>query len=126
MLTISFIPYAEIQHLNSDERIRRILKEVKQEKIVLLEGKLRKEEEAQLIKATMEQISEKFKGIEIADVELTAKEQDDLLFKLRKYLIDILLGDRSGFTVIGPASIVKEIKKDPNKIELLTKEKRRR
>ncbi len=126
MLTISFIPYAEIQHLNSDERIKRILKEVKQEKIVLLEGKLRKEEEAQLIKATMEQISEKFKGIEIADVELTAKEHDDLLFKLRKYLIDILLGDRSGFTVIGPASIVKEIKKDPNKIELLTKDKRRR
>ena len=34
----------------------------------------------------------------------------------------MLLGDRQGLTVIGPATIVKEIKKDPNKIELLTKE----
>jgi len=34
--------------------------------------------------------------------------------------INLLLGDRNGITIIGPASIVKEIKKDPNKIELLT------
>jgi hypothetical protein len=31
------------------------------------------------------------------------------------------LGERQGLTIIGPASIVKEIKKDPNKIQLLTK-----
>jgi hypothetical protein len=37
-----------------------------------------------------------------------------------------LLGDRSGLTIIGPASVVKAIKKDPNKIELYTSEKRKK
>jgi hypothetical protein len=32
----------------------------------------------------------------------------------------LLLGNREGVTIIGPASIVKEIKRDPNKVELLT------
>ena len=37
-------------------------------------------------------------------------------------IIKTLMGDREGITVIGPATIVKEIKRDPNKIELFTKE----
>jgi hypothetical protein len=41
-------------------------------------------------------------------------------------MISAVLGDRQGLTIIGPASVVKEIKKDPNKIELLTSEKRKR
>jgi len=41
---------------------------------------------------------------------------------MRNNFFGMLLGDRQGLTVIGPATIVKEIKKDPNKIELLTKE----
>ena len=39
-------------------------------------------------------------------------------------MIKWVLGNKQGLTVIGPASVVKKIKKDPNKIELLTKEKR--
>ena len=38
----------------------------------------------------------------------------------------MLLGNRQGLTIIGPASIVKEIKQDPDKIQLLTKDVRRR
>ena len=40
----------------------------------------------------------------------------------RNAIFNMLLGDRQGMTIIGPASVVKEIKKDPNKIELLTQE----
>ena len=36
--------------------------------------------------------------------------------------MDMILGDRAGMTIIGPANVVKSIKKNPNKIELLTKE----
>ena len=34
----------------------------------------------------------------------------------------MMLGDRQGLTIIGPATIVSEIKKNPDKIELYTKE----
>jgi len=34
-------------------------------------------------------------------------------------MVNMLLGDRQGFTIIGPATIVKEIKNDPDKIELM-------
>jgi len=32
-----------------------------------------------------------------------------------------LVGDSSALTVVGPASIIKEIKRDPKKIELMFK-----
>ena len=50
------------------------------------------------------------------------KKKEKKKKKGRIFFLASLLGDRQGLTVIGPATIVKEIKKDPNKIELLTKE----
>jgi hypothetical protein len=126
MLTIRFIPYYDIKHLSSSQRIRKILDIVKEEYIVLLEGKLKKEEETQLIKVTMEQISDQFKGIEIAQINPGDNETNDFFAKMREQFLNLMLGDRQGFTIIGPASIVKEIKQDPNKIELLTKDKKKR
>ena len=129
MLTLQFIPYAEIEHLGSDKRVTKLLNVVKENKIVVLEGRLRKEEEANLIRQTMECIDEEFKGIELSVIfpEMRNKLAFD---NLKKVFINFLLGDRTGITVIGPASVVKEIKKDPNKIELLTQplriKKRRR
>ena len=46
--------------------------------------------------------------------------------KLKYDFINMFLGETQGLTIIGPSSIVKSIKKDPNKIELLTKEARKR
>ena len=66
MVTLQIIPYTEIEELSSIGRIRKILNIAKQNKIVLLQGKLRKDEETELIKATMEEINKEFKGIELA------------------------------------------------------------
>jgi hypothetical protein len=33
----------------------------------------------------------------------------------------MVLGDRRGMTIIGPANVVQEIKQDPDKIQLFTK-----
>ncbi len=118
-LTLQFIPYAEIENLSGLGRIRKILNAVKENKIVLLEGRLRKEEEAELIKATMEEINKEFKGIELAVIDSSGKNSDAVR-KIRHKVINMLLGDRQGLTIVGPATIVKEIKKDPNKIQLLT------
>jgi hypothetical protein len=118
-LTLQFVPYTEIEDLSSIGRINKLLKMAKENKIVLLEGRLKKEEEAELIKTTMEEINDDFKGIELG-VIYPGKEQGDMFKKLKSGFVGMLLGDRVGLTIIGPASIVKEIKKDPNKIELLT------
>lgn len=120
-LTLQFIPYSEISELGSARRVKKIIDVVKQNKIVLLEGRLKKEEEKDLIAITMEEIDEKFKGIELAVVNSESKDAA-LLTKLRFNLMNAILGDRTGLTIIGPASIVKEIKKNPDKIELFTKE----
>ncbi len=115
MLTIQFIPYNQIAYLDSGEKIRRLLREVKLNKIILMQGRLNPGEETNLIQQTMEMIDETFKGIEICTVY---PESNDALGKLRTFF----LGSREGVTVIGPASVVKEIKRNPNKIELLTSE----
>ena len=121
MLTLEFVPYYEIAGLSSLGRIKKLLKIAKENKIVLLEGRLKKEEETELIKTTMEEIDEGFKGIELAVIYPT-KGQSNLLGTIRNGLVDVLAGNRLGLTIIGPASIVKAIKKDPTKIQLLTQD----
>ena len=123
MVTLQIIPYSEIESLSSVGRIRKLLNITKENKIVLLQGCLKKEEEAELIKATMEEINKDFKGIELAVLD-SSKSKSTGFAKLKKDFVNVLLGDRQGLTIIGPANIVKEIKKNPNKIELLTQEKR--
>jgi hypothetical protein len=129
MLSFQFIPYTEIERLPSERRIQRILSVVKDDKIAILEGRLTKDEEAGLIQSTMQDINDSFKGIELAVSTPKRKAQDQWTDKVKQTMIDLLLGDRTGFTIIGPATIIKEIKKNPDKIELLTKNlplKRRR
>lgn len=121
MLTLQFVPYFEIAHLTSEARIQKLLNMVKDEKIVMLEGRLKKEEEAKLIHQTMAEIDENFSGIELQVVDPDIRE-DDIIYKIKKNIASILLGDRQGMTIIGPANIIKEIKRDPDKIQLLTKE----
>ncbi len=119
MLTLQFIPFHDIENLDSEKRVKKLLKIVKEDKILLLEGRLKKEEEAELIKKTMEHIDDKFKGIELG-VIYPNRQDLPFLNKLKKGIIDMLLGDRKGLTIIGPATIVKEIKQDPDKIQLYT------
>ena len=120
MVTLQFVPYHEIEDLGSARRVKKLIDIVKQNKIVLLQGRLRKEEETDLIAITMEEVGDKFKGIELAVINPESK--DTGMRKIRNNFFGFLLGDRQGLTIIGPASVVKEIEKDPNKIELYTKE----
>lgn len=121
MVTFQFIPYHEIQQLSSAKRVNKLLNIVKEDRIVIMEGRLRKEEEADLIEITMEEISPKFKGIELS-VVYPDKTRQDAVAKVRNTMATLLLGDRQGFTIIGPASIVKKIERNPDKIELFTQE----
>jgi hypothetical protein len=119
MLTLQFIPYDEIEDLNSDQRIRKLLRMVKDEKIVLMQGRLKPEEETSLIETTMGGINKMFKGIEMCTI-YPEEKGIEILSKLRKGMAQFLVGHREGITIIGPANIIKEIRRDPNKIQLLT------
>jgi hypothetical protein len=125
MVTFHFVPYHEIDNLSSAKRIAKLMNIVKQDKIVLLEGRLGKEEEADLIEITMEEIDDRFRGIELA-VIYPEKNKMAFMDRLKFDLTKMLVGNRQGFTVVGPASIVKRVKQNPSSIELFTQENRRR
>lgn len=121
MITLHYLSYSDLVDLNSDARIKKIIGLVKDEKIVLMQGRLKPNEEAKLIQKTMEDVSRTFKGIELCTVYPEGKKNQQMLELMKRFFIKTIIGDRDGITIIGPASIVKEIKRDPNKIELLTK-----
>lgn len=119
-LSLHIIPFSEIRDLSIAERIRKILNLVLANKVIILQGRLRVEEEIRLIEDTMAMVDhlKSFKGIELAVIE-PDMEDESIFMKLRKGIAKTLVGHHNALTVIGPASIVKEIKKDPKKLEVL-------
>jgi len=124
-LTIHFMPYDEIEDLDSGERIKKLLKLILTDKILLLQGRLEPEEEVRLIEDTMALIGhvKGFKGVELA--VLNPKKTQNTFDQFKREVAKFLVGDRNAMTVIGPASIVKDIKRDPSKIELMLKKGRK-
>lgn len=118
--SIQFLPYSEIKELDSTERIKKILNIVLGNNILILQGRLKPQEETRLIGDTMAMIGhvKGFSGIELAVI---SEEGDKgFLKRAKKEILNILNGgDLGAITIIGPATIVKEIKKNPRKIELL-------
>jgi hypothetical protein len=118
--SIQFLPFSEIKGLNSDERIKKVLGIILDNHILILQGRLTASEEARLIGDTMAMIGhiQSFKGIELAVISGNGKE--GFFGKMGKGIANVLAGgDFSAITIIGPASIVKEMKRNPKKIELL-------
>lgn len=123
-LTLQFVPFSEVEHLSSGERVKKLLDIVLTGKIVLLQGKLHSEEEVRLIEDTMAMIGhvKGFKGIELA--VLSSKNKSLPFFDMvRGRVAKLLIGDRDAITIVGPATLVREIKRDPTKIELLLSKK---
>lgn len=121
--SIQFMPYSEIRDLDSNERIRKILDIILGSNILILQGKLGAEEETRLIGDTMAMIGhvKNFRGIELAVIG-NSGESNGFFSKMRSNLVNAISGgDVGAVTIIGPATIVKEIKRNPKKIELLLK-----
>ena len=118
-LTLQFIPFSEISQLSSVERIKKLLKIILDNKVVVLQGRLRPDEESRLIEDTMIMIGniKGFKGVELAVVE--DNDEKTLMQKMRFGLAKAIAGQQNAITIIGPASVVKEMKKDPKKLEVM-------
>lgn len=121
-LSLQVIPFSELMELGISERVKRILALVLDNKIAIIQGRLRAEEEARLIEDTMAMVDhvKNFKGIELAVIEPDIKNAS-FVMKIRQGIAKTLTGDNSALTVVGPASIIKEIKRNPKKIELMFK-----
>ena len=118
--SIQFLPYSEVRDLNSDERIKKILGIILSNNILILQGRLASSEEARLIGDTMAMIGhiKDFRGIELAVI--SGNNQESIFGKMTRGIANALAGgDFSAITIIGPATIVKEMKRNPKKIELL-------
>jgi len=121
-LSLQVIPFAELRELSISERVKKILGLVLNDKIVIVHGRLRAEEEARLIEDTMAMVDhvKSFKGIELAVIEPDMR-RENIIVRMKHNIAKSLVGDSSALTVVGPASIIKEIKRDPKKIELFLK-----
>ena len=117
-LSLQVLPFSEVQSLSIAQRVKKILSLVLGNKIVILQGRLRPEEEARLIEDTMALVDhiKYFKGIELAVIEPDLRDEG-LFVKMRHGLAKRLVGSNA-LTLIGPATVIKEIKKDPRKLEL--------
>lgn len=115
MVQIEFISADVLKDKTARQKSDYLVAEIKKAKnrILVLEGSLSRSEEKDLIAKTMAEISKSFPGIEIASL---GEEPSDF----RAQLFKILGGRPGGLTVIGPSSLVKQIKRDPNKLSLWT------
>ena len=119
-LTIHFMPYSEIANEDAIGRIKKIMGFVLDQKIIILQGRLHPDEEARLIENSMTLIGniKDFQGVEIAAIS-GENENRGLFNKVRHNIAKILVGEQDAITIIGPASVVKEMTQDPKKIELM-------
>ncbi len=96
-----------------------ILENIREDKIIVLEDKLTALEERELIAETMKIIGNDFSGIEISTLGGTGEWWKETLIKM-------LGGKTNGLTVIGPSDLVKQVKKDPDKIRLLAGKRKKK
>lgn len=121
-LTLHFMPYSEIAGLDTVERIKKLLKIILDNKVVILQGRLKPDEETRLIEDTMIMIGniKGFKGVELAVITQDSEERS-FFQKMKFGLAKALIGQQDALTIIGPATVVKEMKKDPKKLEVMMK-----
>ncbi len=112
---LEFVSGKVLDSMSEDDKLRFILKSVKEKKILVLERGLTRQEERTLFRMTMERVTKSFPGIEISSF---GEEPAGV----RSRLIQ-LLGGRTEMTVVGPSDLVKEIKRDPDKLRVLAEAK---
>jgi hypothetical protein len=108
-ISVNLVSRQRLEDLNTDDKLRFILDEVQQGKILVLEQGLTSLEQASLIEKTMKEIEQDtFIGIEM---EGYGEDKPTFLQKILGML------KKPRMTVIGPADLLKTIRKDSNMIQ---------
>lgn len=108
-LKMDFLSSNALKNVSSMEKIYMIIDKVKEGDIVIIEGGLTPSEEAELIETTMREIDiEEFVGIDVHTLE---KDKSSFFGMSKKKVI--------GITIIGPANIMKTVKKQSNFLSMV-------
>lgn len=118
-MEVKIISSFALNSLDSDKKTKKILDIVKKGDIVVLEGRLSSDEELSITTKALQSVSGKFTGVEIAF--LGDQNAESFIDKVKQRLVKVLSGRSIGITVVGPSKIIKEIKMDPNNLEILLK-----
>lgn len=119
-LSMDFVLMDAWEAKTTDERIKSILESVKKGHILVLDKALNADEEARLVTATMEGIGSDFSGIEFCSLP----QQMNILYRAISRFVETFTRKkftRPGLTLIGPSTIVREIKRDPNAFHVYAK-----
>ncbi len=113
-LKIKFLPYEKYKKVGFES----FAKDLEQGTIVLIDAKLKPDEEARIITDTMKKVSEKFKGIELNSLDFAEENGAGIGERIKSGFIELILGRKRGMTLIGPAKIVQRIQKNPEELLL--------
>lgn len=128
-LKMDFISSATLNGKPEKKKISFILKKVKDGSILVLDGVMTPEEEMNLIKETMRRVDDGFPGIEVCSLKKEVKGLKFLFEKLsdgrERFWNWAIRGPpktdlKTGMTLVGPAKIIKKIKKNPNSFSVTT------
>ncbi|CEA12737.1 MULTISPECIES: DUF2073 domain-containing protein [Methanobacterium] len=108
-LKMDFISSDALRNQSSIEKISMIVEKVKKGELLVIEGGLEPEEEAELIETTMREIDvENFVGIDIYTLE---KDESSFFGLSKKKTV--------GITIIGPANVMKTVKRKSNFLSMV-------
>lgn len=115
MLQFKYLSNRRISTMDTESKINLILDIIKNNQIIIIDGKLQSQEEALLIRKTMDFLNdniEKFQGLEIATI------YDNEHKSIKSRMAEFFFKERNGLTLIGPAKIISELKQHPDMIEM--------
>jgi hypothetical protein len=113
-LRVKILPYERIE----EGGLRGILKDVRENTLIMIDAKLSVDEETHIIQETMKKISDRFPGIELNSIELGPSSESTVLGNLKNRIVEMLMGKKRGVTIIGSAKIIKKIEKNPQNLLL--------
>ncbi|MDD2678300.1 MAG: DUF2073 domain-containing protein [Candidatus Nanoarchaeia archaeon] len=116
---LEFIPFEILKNMDLSQQVKFIIKKTKEGKILIFDSQLNPKEEAKLISETMKHIDKKFSGIEICS--LHSEKTGTLIEKAKSFIFKGLTGKMRGTSIVGPAKIIKQIKRDPESISISMK-----
>jgi hypothetical protein len=111
-LEVDLIPFSNISNMTPEAKVKFLVDKVQEGKVIVIEGTLEPEEEAMLIESTMKAVTDDFPGIELCTLSGDEYRRIGILNGLRDRLLKTL-GHRKGIVVVGPAALIKEVKRSP-------------
>ena len=127
-LKLDFVSSAKLNGKTRKKKINYILGKVKDGSILVLDGVMSPEEEMDLIKETMRRVDDGFPGIEVCSLKKQTKGFKQLFERLSDRRVKVWnwlirkpyeTNLKTGMTLIGPAKLIKNIKKNPDSFSVL-------